>query len=99
MWPDIRKLPLYPKLVLKQATSQLRAKFTSTYGSGASLTEAGLQLLEGLLAYDPARRMTADEALAHRCGRRAPLPRLAGCVAECQACECLWVLGVWARCV
>lgn len=48
--------------------SQLRSMFTASFGSGVTLTEAGLDLLQRLLAYDPAQRISAKEALNHRWG-------------------------------
>ena len=33
---------------------------------GRSLSEAGFELLNGLLSLDPERRLTADQALSHR---------------------------------
>ena len=44
----------------------LRQKFSSAFGSGATLTEAGLDLLSRLLTYDPSQRISADDALQHR---------------------------------
>ncbi len=48
--------------------SQLKQRFTtpSTFGGGATLTEAGFDLLSRLLTWDPSKRITAKEALQHR---------------------------------
>jgi hypothetical protein len=59
-------LLLRPQVVLKQMPCVLRQKFSSAFGSGATLTEAGLDLLARLLTYDPAQRINADDALQHR---------------------------------
>lgn len=39
------------------------------------MTEAGLDLLSRLLAWDPSSRLTATEALAHPWFREMPLPK------------------------
>ncbi|KXZ53820.1 CDKH1 protein [Gonium pectorale] len=67
VWPGLKKLPHWGKIVLRPQPSQLRQRFTSAFGSGATLTEAGFDLLSRLLAYDPAQRISAEEALDHRC--------------------------------
>lgn len=55
-------------MVLKQQPCVLRQRFSSAFGTGATLTEAGLDLLARLLAYDPGQRITAEDALNHRWG-------------------------------
>ncbi len=39
------------------------------------LTEAGFDLLSQLLAYDPAKRISAADALNHRWFKETPLPQ------------------------
>jgi cell division cycle 2-like protein len=46
-------------------------------GDGAYLSESGADLLAGLLAYDPERRMSASEALRHPWFQEPPLPQRA----------------------
>lgn len=41
-----------------------------------SLSAAGRDLLHSLLTYDPSRRATADDALAHEYFRQRPIPTL-----------------------
>lgn len=58
-WPEFSNLPLAKTISLPSSQNpQLRQKFPY-------ITAAGLDLLSRLLAYDPAKRMTAAEALHH----------------------------------
>jgi cell division cycle 2-like len=58
-WPEYSKLPLAKTLSLPSPQPpQFRQKFPY-------LTAAGIDLLISLLTYDPARRITAEEALQH----------------------------------
>ncbi|KAF8711855.1 Serine/Threonine protein kinase, catalytic domain, partial [Rhizoctonia solani] len=58
-WPGFSKLPLAKTVNTSAAwPSTLRTKFPH-------LTRAGLDLLSSLLAYDPAQRISAEEALNH----------------------------------
>ncbi|GLC34170.1 hypothetical protein PLESTM_000165800 [Pleodorina starrii] len=75
VWPGLKKLPNWGKIVLRPQPSQLRQRFTSSFGSGATLTEAGFDLLSRLLAYDPQQRITAAEALDHRWFSESPYPQ------------------------
>lgn len=57
------------------------APLTSTYRYSALsrtfryLTQAGLDLIQKLLTYDPEKRITADEALRHPYFSESPLPK------------------------
>jgi cell division cycle 2-like protein len=58
-WPEHSRLPLAKTLSLPSPQPpQFRQKFPY-------LTTAGIDLLMSLLTYDPARRITAEEALQH----------------------------------
>ena len=58
-WPEYSRLPLAKTLSLPSPQPpQFRQKFPY-------LTAAGIDLLTSLLTYDPARRITAEEALQH----------------------------------
>nr|GEU48040.1 cyclin-dependent kinase 11 [Tanacetum cinerariifolium] len=76
-WPGYSKLPglkSKPKLV-KQPCNNLRKKFPVAMFTGSpTLTELGFDLLSRLLTYDPAKRITAKEALNHGWFREYPLP-------------------------
>lgn len=76
-WPGYSKLPVLkskPKLV-KQPYNNLRKKFPVAMFTGTpTLTESGFDLLSRLLTYDPAMRITAEEALNHPWFREFPLP-------------------------
>ena len=77
-WPAFRRLPNARALRLPSATgggnvkaltrSAVRARFPL-------LTAAGVDLLNSLLALDPARRPTAGEMLAHEYFRQDPKPK------------------------
>ncbi|KAG2494353.1 hypothetical protein HYH03_007410 [Edaphochlamys debaryana] len=75
VWPGLRQLPNWGKILLRPQPSQLRARFTSSFGSGATLTEAGMDLLSRLLAYDPEQRISCADALKHRWFQETPFPQ------------------------
>lgn len=56
--------------------NQLRSKFPSTFVSGSApmVTAAGFDLLSRMLEMNPARRITAEEALKHKWFMEAPRP-------------------------
>ncbi|KAJ0493584.1 putative protein-serine/threonine kinase CMGC-CDK-PITSLRE family [Helianthus annuus] len=54
----------------------LRRKFPATSFTGSPvLSDAGFDLLNKLLTYDPEKRITAEEALNHEWFREVPLPK------------------------
>ncbi len=72
VWPGLRKLPGATALqkAAAQPFSVLRHKFPANRG----LTELGLDLLQRLLTYDPRKRISASDALAHPWFQQRPLP-------------------------
>lgn len=70
MWPGFSKLPNAKSFNLNAAPpySALRQTFRYT-------TAHGLDLLSRLLTYDPAKRISADEALKHPYFAESPLPK------------------------
>ncbi|KAI8448486.1 kinase-like domain-containing protein [Phakopsora pachyrhizi] len=70
IWPGFRSLPSANKLDLNsvQPYSTLRQKFRY-------VTEAGIDLMNKLLCYDPEQRITAEEALKHPYFIETPLPK------------------------
>ncbi|WOL15576.1 cyclin-dependent kinase G-2-like [Canna indica] len=76
IWPGFAKLPGVKVNFVKQPYNKLREKFPPTSFSGRpTLSEAGFDLLNRLLTYDPEKRITAEEALNHRWFREVPLPK------------------------
>ena len=80
-WPGWDRLPLARELRMRpRAPASLRAALgldaAAPYGAGAAahMSEAGLDLLRGLLMLDPARRISAADALAHPWFAESPLP-------------------------
>jgi cell division cycle 2-like protein len=68
IWPGFNKLPAVQKMKFSDyPVSNLRAKFHM-------LTDLGLNLLTKFLTFDPAQRVTAEEALQHTFFNEAPLP-------------------------
>ncbi|KAA1083925.1 hypothetical protein PGT21_011800 [Puccinia graminis f. sp. tritici] len=70
IWPGLKLLPNASKFDLNaiQPYSTLRQKFRY-------VTEAGIDLMNKLLAYDPLQRISADEALKHPYFNETPLPK------------------------
>lgn len=59
-------LSLQLKLRRQERTIREILPAASTFDPNAGLTEAGFDLIEGMLALDPKKRITAQEALRHR---------------------------------
>ncbi|KAJ1551355.1 hypothetical protein HK405_014663, partial [Cladochytrium tenue] len=72
-WPGIVHLPDHPALSTFRysETFVLRNYYQQATGSQAEL---GYDLLAAMLEYDPLRRITADQALAHPYFREDPKP-------------------------
>ncbi|KAL9225581.1 hypothetical protein vseg_001486 [Gypsophila vaccaria] len=76
IWPGIKKLPGVKVNFVKHQYNQLRKKFPATSFTGSPvLSDAGFDLLNRLLTYDPEKRITADAALKHEWFREVPLPK------------------------
>ncbi|EHA8589393.1 putative Cyclin-dependent kinase G-2 [Cocos nucifera] len=76
IWPGFAKLPGIKVNFVKQPYNRLREKFPPTSFSGRpTLSEAGFDLLNKLLTYDPEKRITADAALKHPWFSEVPLPK------------------------
>lgn len=75
IWPGYSKLPGVKSNFVKQPYNGLRKKFpVATFTGSPTLTELGFDLLNKLLTYDPAKRITAEAALNHGWFSEAPLP-------------------------
>ncbi|KAL3501048.1 hypothetical protein ACH5RR_035497 [Cinchona calisaya] len=76
IWPGFSKLPGVKVNFSKHKYNQLRTKFPPTSFTGSPvLSDAGFDLLNRLLTYDPEKRITAEAALDHEWFREVPLPK------------------------
>ncbi|XP_050375158.1 cyclin-dependent kinase G-2 [Argentina anserina] len=76
IWPGFSKLPGVRVNFVNHQYNLLRRKFPATSFTGSPvLTEAGFDLLNKLLTYDPEKRISADDALNHEWFREVPLPK------------------------
>ncbi|KAK1617982.1 hypothetical protein QYE76_023499 [Lolium multiflorum] len=76
IWPGYSKLPGAKAKFPKQPYNKLREKFPAvSFTGGLTLSEAGFDLLNRMLTYDPEMRISADAALKHEWFREAPLPQ------------------------
>ncbi|KAF3785345.1 Cyclin-dependent kinase G-2 [Nymphaea thermarum] len=79
IWPGYVKLPGVKCNYVKQPYNKLREKFpkftAATFSGKPALSDAGFDLLNRLLTYDPEKRITADEALNHDWFREFPPPK------------------------
>ena len=76
-WPGFSQMKLVRKVRFKRHPySQLRKMFPKFAFSGGQVTlsDKGFDLLEGMLCYDPSRRLTAKEALDHPWFTEVPRP-------------------------
>ncbi|GAA6014315.1 hypothetical protein JCM8202_005235 [Rhodotorula sphaerocarpa] len=70
MWPGFRKLPN-----AKSFNVDAAPPFSSLSRTFRYLTQAGLDLIQKLLTYDPEKRITAEEAMRHPYFSESPLPK------------------------
>ncbi|XP_057811114.1 cyclin-dependent kinase G-2-like isoform X2 [Salvia miltiorrhiza] len=76
IWPGFSKLPGVKVNFVKHQYNLLRRKFPATSFTGSPvLSDAGFDLLNRLLTYDPEKRITAEEALNHEWFCEVPLPK------------------------
>ncbi|KAL0801177.1 hypothetical protein Bca101_056353 [Brassica carinata] len=76
IWPGFSKLPGVKVNFVKHQYNLLRKKFPATSFTGSPvLSDAGFDLLNKLLTYDPERRITVDAALKHEWFSEVPLPK------------------------
>lgn len=76
IWPGLSDLPGSKVNFVKHKYNLLRKKFPATSFTGSPvLSDAGFDLLNKLLTYDPEKRTTAEAALNHEWFREVPLPK------------------------
>ncbi|OMO84005.1 hypothetical protein CCACVL1_11044 [Corchorus capsularis] len=76
IWAGFSELPGAKANYSKQQYNMLRKKFPAASFTGYTvLSDAGFDLLNRLLTYDPAKRITADDAVNHEWFRELPLPK------------------------
>ncbi|KAL2547320.1 Protein kinase superfamily protein [Forsythia ovata] len=76
IWPGFSRLPRVKVNFVKNQYNQLRRKFPATSFTGSPVvSDAGFDLLNKLLTYDPDKRITAEAALKHEWFREVPLPK------------------------
>ncbi|PPR87617.1 hypothetical protein GOBAR_AA33072 [Gossypium barbadense] len=76
IWAGFSELPGSKANYSKQRYNLLRKKFpVASFTGSAVLSDAGFDLLNRLLTYDPDKRITADDALKHDWFRELPLPK------------------------
>ncbi|QDZ23000.1 cyclin dependent kinase [Chloropicon primus] len=77
-WPGFSEMKLVKKVKFKNhPCSQLRQKFPKfAFSAGqVTLSDKGFDLLERMLCYDPAKRITAREAADHEWFKEVPRPQ------------------------
>ncbi|CAH8325581.1 unnamed protein product [Eruca vesicaria subsp. sativa] len=76
IWPGFSSLPNAKAKFPTQSYNLLRKKFPAiSFVGGQILSERGFDLLNGLLALDPEKRLTVEEALNHSWFHEVPLPK------------------------
>ena len=76
-WPGFMDLPNWSKVSKRLPTRGNIAKYfptTASFAGGLVLDELGYDLLLKLLTLDPARRLSAADALQHKWFKELPLP-------------------------
>lgn len=74
IWPGYKELPAVKNMLSQNSqfadypVSSLRKHFAD------KTTEVGIELLQGLLTYNPKQRLTADAALKHQYFKELPVP-------------------------
>ena len=77
IWPGFEHLPGVRKVKFaRQPYNNLRRRFPEVSPSGApTISDVGFDLLNRLLAYDPERRISAEEGLRHEWFEEFPPPK------------------------
>ncbi|EPS71331.1 hypothetical protein M569_03427 [Genlisea aurea] len=76
IWPGLSELPGAKVNFVKHKYNMLRKKFPATSFTGSPvLSDAGFDLLNKLLTYDPEKRIAVGEALNHEWFSEVPMPK------------------------
>jgi cell division cycle 2-like protein len=88
IWPDFVTLPGVKCNFVKRPFNKFREKFPAVSFSGRpTLSEAGFDLINRLLTYDPDKRISSEEALNHEWFREMPLPKSKECYSNVSTSE------------
>lgn len=74
IWPELDQLPLVKDGTIDFARARRRNEYNNLLVLCPSLSKEGFELLNRLLAYDPSRRLTANDAMNHVYFECIPLP-------------------------
>ena len=75
IWPDVERLPLIEQGIVNLRQEQVTFQYNNLRIIFPTISDSGLQLLLQLLAYDPNKRLTAEDALNQDYFSSTPFPQ------------------------